>query len=280
MSKSEKESAKFSPDILSYYQRGGEAERLFSGIGQLELARTQELTLRYLPPPPAKVLDVGGGSGVYACWLSRLGYEVHLVDPAPLHLEQAQQASAAQPDHPIAQIVLGDARQLDYPDESTDAVLLLGPLYHLTERDDRLAAFHEARRVLRPRGIVLAVGISRFASTMAGLFEGALEDPDFVRIVKQDLVDGQHRNPTDKSYFTTAFFHHPDELKIEVQEAGLRYEKTLAIESIASVLSDFEMRWEDPKKRQLIMGVVGWLEEEPSLLGATAHLMAIAYKED
>ena len=279
MSKNEKKSAIFSPEILAYYQRGGEAERLFKGIGHLELARTQELTLRYLPPPPAKVLDVGGGSGVYACWLARLGYEVHLVDPAPLHLEQAQQVSAAQPDHPIARIALGDARQLDYPDESCDGVLLFGPLYHLTDRDDRMATLNEARRVVCPGGVVLAVGISRFASTLAGLFEGALADPDFVRIVKQDLKDGQHRNPTDKPYFTTAFFHHPDEIMAEVENAGLKFDRILAIESIAGVLSNFEERREDPDQHQLIMEVVSWVEEEPSMMGTTAHFMAVAYKE-
>jgi ubiquinone/menaquinone biosynthesis C-methylase UbiE len=211
--------------------------------------------------------------------LARLGYEVHLVDPAPLHLEQAEQVSAAQPEHLIARIALGDARGLEYPDESFDGVLLFGPLYHLTERDDRLAALREARRVVRPGGVVLAVGISRFASTLAGLFEGALADPDFVRIVKQDLVDGQHRNPTDKPYFTTAFFHHPDELREEVEEAGLRHEKILAIESVAGVLSDFDVRWEDPRQRRIIMDAVRWLEEESSMLGTTAHLMTVAYKE-
>jgi ubiquinone/menaquinone biosynthesis C-methylase UbiE len=101
--------------------------------GQLELARTQELLQRYLPPPSAVIVDAGGGSGVYAGWLARLGYEVHLIDPVPKHVEQARAASARQTDHPVASIRLGDARRLELPDQSVDAVLLLGPLYHLTE---------------------------------------------------------------------------------------------------------------------------------------------------
>ena len=48
-------------DILSYYNRGDEAARLRHGGGRLELARTQELLRRYLPPAPAAIYDVGGG---------------------------------------------------------------------------------------------------------------------------------------------------------------------------------------------------------------------------
>src|SRR5258705_12570098 len=151
-------------DIQKYYQRGEEAGRLDHGAGRLEQARTRELIQRYLPAAPAVIYDVGGGSGVYAVWLAALGYEVHLLDAAPLHVEQARQASRAQPAHPLASAETGDARRLPWPDASADGVLLLGPLYHLTEREDRLNAQREAGRVLRPGGVLLAAGISRLAS--------------------------------------------------------------------------------------------------------------------
>lgn len=267
------------PEILSHYQSGDEAQRLSSGTGQLELARTLELVERYLPRPPAVIFDVGGGSGVYACWLARQGYEVHLVDAVPLHVEQAWQASQAQPDHPLASVAVGDARQLDRPEASVDAVLLFGPLYHLTGRRDRVAALREAGRILRAGGPALAVGISRFASTLDGLSRGLLDDPEFVGIVRRDLAEGQHRNPTNHpGYFTTAFFHHPDELKAEVEEAGLRCERILAIEGPGWILQDFEERWRDPGQREQLLQAVRWLEDEPSLLGASAHLLAVARK--
>ncbi len=107
-------------------------ERLTSGGLTLEFLRTQILLRRYLPAPPAQVLDVGGGSGVYASWLAGLGYQVHLVDPVPLHREQAARLGGFA-------VSAGDARDLAQADASADAVLLLGPLYHLTSRADRAA---------------------------------------------------------------------------------------------------------------------------------------------
>jgi 2-polyprenyl-3-methyl-5-hydroxy-6-metoxy-1,4-benzoquinol methylase len=98
-------------NIRSYYEQGREQERLFSDGGTLELARTQELLQRFLPPHPADILDVGGGPGAYAGWLARLGYRVHLVDPIPLHVTQAHEAAASQPDHPFT-AARGDARAL------------------------------------------------------------------------------------------------------------------------------------------------------------------------
>src|SRR5437868_5547505 len=127
-----------SVEMEAYYAAGREADRLCHGYSRLERERTQELVRRYLPPPPAVVLDVGGGAGAYAYWLAGLGYTVHLVDAMPLHVEQAEQAAREHPLSPLASIRVGDARRLDQPTGSADAVLLLGPLYHLTDRADRV----------------------------------------------------------------------------------------------------------------------------------------------
>ena len=100
-------------EILAHYEEGGERDRLLRrGVGRLEYLRTRELLSRCLPPAPATVLDVGGGAGVYALPLAREGYSVHLIDAVPLHVEQAKEASASQPDAPLAGAQVGDARQL------------------------------------------------------------------------------------------------------------------------------------------------------------------------
>lgn len=268
-------------EIVDYYKRGLEVGRLSGGAeGELELVRTQEIIQRYLPAPPAVILDVGGGPGAYAAWLAWDGYEVHLIDPVPLHLQQARDASEGQPDTPIRSVSLGDARCLEWADESADGVLLLGPLYHLPDRSDRIAALSEAFRVLKPGGRLFAVGISRFASTLSGLIDGFLQDKAFIEIARQDVQDGQHRNPTEKaSYFTTSFFHHPDELKAEVLEVGFTVKAILQVEGVAVFLQDLKEQWADPVLRERILETVGWLEAEPATLGVTGHLMAVANKE-
>jgi ubiquinone/menaquinone biosynthesis C-methylase UbiE len=261
------------PEAVAYYARGREATRLGEGHGPLELARTCEILERWLPGPPADVLDVGGGPGAYAVWLARRGYRVGLVDAVPLHVTQALDA-AASAGQPFSARV-GDARRLEERDGVADAVLLLGPLYHLTERAERLQALREARRVLRPGGLVFAAGVSRFASLLSGLFDGLLADPAFGAIVERDLADGQHRNPTSHDYFTTAFFHHPDELRAEVAGAGFTVEAVLGVEGPGWALPDLATRWADPARRAEILAAARAIEGEPSLLGFHAHIVAV-----
>src|SRR3954468_3745037 len=110
-------------ETLAHYGTGYEQERLGRGMSRLELARSQDLLRRCLPPAPAVVMDIGGGPGEYAAWLARAGYQVHLLDAVPLHVEQAREVSSRQPDRPFTAVV-GDARQLPYEDQSADAVVL------------------------------------------------------------------------------------------------------------------------------------------------------------
>jgi ubiquinone/menaquinone biosynthesis C-methylase UbiE len=265
-----------SDSIAAYYALGMERDRLDSGQGALELARTQTLLERYLPAPPALVADVGGGPGRYAIWLAGLGYRVHLVDPVPLHIEQAR-AAASSSGVTLTGMEVGDARTLQLPDASADAVLLLGPLYHLPERADRRQALTEARRVCRRGGVVIAAAISRFASTLDGMRGGYLEDPAFAAVAADDRRDGHHFNPTgDPAYFTTAYFHRPEDLAMECAAAGLTHEATLAIEGAAWLLADLDARLGDERRRQVLLDALAALETEPALLGVSAHLLVVA----
>ena len=267
------------PEMLEHYASGYESQRLLQGASQIEFARTQELITRYALPPPAVVFDIGGGPGVYAVWLAKQGYEVHLIDATPIHIEQARQASLLQPDAPLAEIEVGDARDVKRADMSVDMVLLLGPLYHLTERKDRLAALHEVYRILKPGGILFAAAISRFASLLDGLRQGLFDDPAFAPIVERDLTDGQHRNPTNHpTYFTTAFFHHPQELEAEVRESGFLYEKTLPVEGPLWLSQYVIDNFNDQQRRAQFLALMRRVEQEPLLLGASGHLLAVARK--
>ena len=264
------------PAIAEFYRQTPEERRLEEGAFLLEGLRTRELIERHAPAPPATVLDVGGAAGAYAVWLAEAGYEVHLVDPVPRLVDEARRRSE-RGSRPIASCRVGDARALDFADHSADLVLMLGPLYHLTVAADRVRAIGEARRVLRPGGRLFAAAISRWASALDGLARGLFQDPRFVAIVGQDLRDGQHRNATERlDYFTTAYFHHPDELRAEIAEAGLGLEGLYGIEGPGWILPDVGERLADPGRRTELLQVARLLEAEPQMLGASAHLLAVA----
>ncbi len=267
-------------DVLEHYTSSTrpEDERLRRGPGRIELLRTQELIRRHLGERAAcEVLDVGGASGVHAAWLADDGHHVHVVDPVPLHVQQAS-ARGNRATAPFT-ASLGDARQLEQADESVDVVLLLGPLYHLVERDDRVRALTEAHRVVRPGGVVVAAAISRFASLLDGVAHGWL-DPEFSAVVDADLASGVHRNPTGREeWFTTAYFHRPEELVEEAHAAGLHVDGVFGIEGPAywairreagrlGDVSDEDLR--------LVLAAARAVEEEPSLIGASPHLLLAA----
>jgi SAM-dependent methyltransferase len=257
-------------EILEHYNREiDEARRITQGLPQLELLRTREIVRRHLPAGPQRILDVGGGTGVHAAWLAEDGHHVQLIDPVPRHVEQARQGGIT--------AELGDARNLRFASASFDAVLLFGPLYHLTDHDERVRALQEAARVVGPDGVVFAAAISRFASLFDGLARAFLFDSDFRPIVERDLRGGQHRNPQRRPHwFTTAYFHHPEQLRTELERAGLEVVELVGVEGLAGWLPQLGQRWQDSADRELIVWSARLIETEPSLLGLSSHLLAVA----
>ena len=262
------------PEVVAYYECGDEHERLTARIGRLEWARTWVLLQRHLPGPKATIVDVGGGPGAYAVPLALAGHDVHLVDAMPLHVAQARQAAEAAGTS-LASAEVGDARTLARPDASADTVLLLGPLYHLLEEADRVAALAEARRVLRPGGVLAAVAVSRFASLIEGLRYGwACDEPG---IIESGLHTGTHRNPDALPYrFTTAHFARPEELAAEVRAAGFEPPILYAVEGPGALVDDPDRWMDDPARRDWLLRQLDRTETEPSLLGASPHVLAIA----
>ncbi|MEW2134788.1 methyltransferase domain-containing protein [Streptomyces sp. NPDC005435] len=262
------------PEIMRFYtETVDEADRLTTTAdGRLEMVRTRELLRRYLPTPPARVLDVGGGPGAHARWLVEDGYGVYLVDPVPRHVERARATGAS--------VEIGDARSLTPADASFDVVLLLGPLYHLTARTDRDQALAEAYRVLKPGGLLAAAGINRYASLFEHAAFGHLhKEPlqkSIGRILDSQIHDG-------KKAFTAAYFHTGEQLRDEVAAAGFTEPQVFGIEGPAwSMLAAAERNtdgdFRDTPLFESTLTAARLAEPYPELLAASSHLLSIGHR--
>jgi SAM-dependent methyltransferase len=257
-----------------HYELGLEEPRLDEGLGSVEFARTLEVAARVLPLPPAVVADVGGGPGRYTRELAGRGYTVIHRDLVPLHVEQLRAASGTLADR--IQTAVGDARELDLDDDSVDAVLLLGPLYHLVERDQRILALTEALRVARPGAPVLVSAISRWAPRLHGylaerLYERAPFFPELVLAVEKS----GRLNDSVPGWFT-GYCHRPEQLREEVEEAGLVIEDLVGLEGLAFALGDLAERLQDPVGREVVLDCARAIERVPELLGLSPHLLVVA----
>jgi SAM-dependent methyltransferase len=261
--------------LRAYYAQGMERNRLTDGRGHLEFTRTTEIVLRRLPAPPAVVADIGGGPGRYALWLASLGYQVEHRDLMPLHVEQLATDAAGVPGIHTA---VGDARDLDLPGASVDAVLLFGPLYHLTDRAERLTALRECARIVRPAGPVFAAAISRWAPRIDGMLRERiyLKHP-----AASDLIDEVDRTgmlpPLHDGGFI-AFCHRPGELRDEMTAAGLKVADLVSVEGPAFILPDVDARMADPVERSVALKVARAIERVPELVGFGPHLLATSIR--
>lgn len=257
------------PEVERFYSETfDESERLtIAADGRLELLRTQELLRRYLPPAPAKILDVGGGPGVHAKWLVADGYEVDLIDPIPRHVKQASS---------ICHAAIGDARHLEAADDSYDVVLLLGPLYHLPDPADRRKALAEARRVVRRGGLVAAAAINRYAS----LFEHAALAHLHTERMQASISDILRTATYDGNRgFTLAYFHRAEELENELIKSGLHDVAVFGVEgpawSLLKVVGQYGVLTPSEALFDSVLTAARLAESYSELLASSSHLLAI-----
>jgi ubiquinone/menaquinone biosynthesis C-methylase UbiE len=266
-----------SKEIDVFYSGAAEDKRLTFGLGPLEFERNKELISRYLPAKNSVVIDVGGGPGVYAEWLAGMGHTVHLIDPVSKHIQQAQKRSAKLK-KPFKS-ALGEARKLDFNDNFADVVILHGPLYHLQKRDDRIKALKEADRVLKPNGVILGFAINHTISTITGLLNGMIHDPQFMAMCQSELKTGMHNPPGNwPGILPEAFFHTPQQLLDEVLEAGFSDLRLIAVEGMVWLDSKYFESRSNPEKKEAMMGLLRETEDDQKLLPFSPHLMVSARK--
>jgi len=260
-------------ELHAHYSRGEERDRLSAGQGLLEFTRTAEIILRCLPAAPALVADIGGGPGRYALWLAGLGYRVEHRDLMPLHVRQlAQDAGGLTELH----TAVGDARELDLADASVDAVLLLGPLYHLPRQEDRVQTLREARRIVQPGGAVFGAAVSCWAARLDGVLRERIYERGSEMLEVIDSVERTGVLPPLAQGAYTAYTHRPRQLQAEFESVGLTVADLVSVEGAAFLLggSDLTERMADPRARLAILDSARAHERVPELLGLGPHLVA------
>lgn len=260
--------------MKAYYEQGKERDRLAGPKGALEFERTIEILQRRMPPAPASVADIGGGPGRYALWLAELGYTVHHRDLMELHVAQLQALAI-----PSIQTAPGDARYLDLPDSSVDAVLLLGPLYHLPEREDRIQALREARRIVRASGPIFIAAISRWAPRLDGVLQEKLyeHNPHFLSLLPEVERTGQLPPVVPDGF--VGYTHRPAGLVEEVSEAGLRVDDLVGVEGLPLAGTEMQARGGDRTAWNVLLDAARAVERVPELLGLSPHLIATATRD-
>ena len=197
----------------------------------VEFAVTQRILADHLPTSPAKILDLGGGPGRYSFELVKQGYQVTLADLSPGNIAFAKEKST-ELNLSLDEMIVQDAAQaLPYAQDSFDAVLLLGPLYHLTTHEQRLAAVRHALHVLKPGGVLF----SAFITMMGALRAIVVNDPSQLEIEWMTMKDGL--NSADIG-FTEAYFARVPEIEALMQEAGCELVEMVGCEGFSVLIEE------------------------------------------
>jgi SAM-dependent methyltransferase len=263
--------------ILTFYgSEFDESDRLVgrSGQGVLEFERTQQL-VRERVSAGSRIIDIGGAAGVHAAALAERGDTVVLVDPVPEHVDAAG-------GYGTFTARVGDARRLDDADHSYDAALLLGPLYHLHDKADRLQALRESVRVVRPGGWVFAAGISRLvAAAWVSVIEPAIRfATDGTTTVRAPLPDNWRylledgRGGFGDSGFPGGHRHLAEELADEATAAGILGVEVHGLEGPAGHALEVS-RSLDPTLLDAARVLAKAFATQPGLRDLSPHLLAI-----
>ena len=267
-------------EVFEFYNGGAEIGRLDSGLGMVEFYRSKEIISQYIQRK-STVYDIGGGIGKYSGWLAEEGHNVTMIELAPTAVEYAVTNMKAE-----YTAKTGDARKLELPDDSADIVLMMGPLYHLTNKADRSRALSEGYRVLKKGGLIIAAGISRFSSATWALSKygrenNFIDDDIYMNMIMQEMGTGEHRRPEEYPFFIAdAYFHTTDEMKKELCETGFRIVNYHAVEGSVWITPALEEKWMAPESRKRMLDIIRATEHEESMMGMSPHFLMIGKKPE
>ena len=263
-------------DIAAFYNSDPEKEHTRLARHQLEY----ELTWRYLDqylPSQGSVLEVGAASGRYSLELAKRGYTVTAVDLSAALIEECRKRIVAEGVEKQVRLVVADACDLGKVTEmGFDAVLLMGPLYHLVEEADRKVALKEAFNRLRAGGIIFASFLSRLAviGDMLGKLPGWIEDQPEVRSM---LANGKRPDDYPRGGFR-AYSANVSEIAPLHEAIGF---ETITVAGVEPTIAADNERYNklQGKQRQLWLDLLKEISAETSIIGASIHLLYIGRKK-
>lgn len=276
--------------VLAGYNAGIERNRLREGIGLIEFERSKEILLERLPAPPAVIYDIGGAYGEYAWWLASLGYEVHLFDLSETNITMSAELAAEYPGTRLASAAVCDARAIPRPDGSADAVLLMGPLYSITEYEERILAIKESHRLLKAGGLLFAAALTPYSvlvSRLAVYHENGtpkrreLDDPAVTAIIERALEDGCYINPGKSiaNGIGSSHLHTAKALREELLCGGFATDRVHGAMGGAWLAPNIHELMENESTRRTLMNTVRMLDGHEEIIGLSGHLLAVARKE-
>lgn len=275
--------------VLAGYNAGIEKGRLRSGIGLIEFERTKEILRERLPKAPAVIYDIGGAYGEYAWWLSSLGYEVHLFDLSETNIRMSAELAAEYPGVGLASATVCDARSVPRPDRSADAILLMGPLYSITEYEERILAIRESRRLLKDEGLLFSAALTPYSVLVSRLavYHGdrlkkrwELDDPAVLGIIGRALEDGCYINPEKKiaTGIGSSHLHTARALREELTAGGFDTASVHGVMGGAWLAPNPDELLANEETRAVLLKTVRMLDTHEEIIGLSGHMLAVSKK--
>jgi S-adenosylmethionine-dependent methyltransferase len=256
--------------IEDYYDGYDEWQRLERHKVEFEI--TKKYMDKYIPNN-SRILDIGGGPGRYSIYLASKGHQVTLLDLVKKHIEVAKE-KADEFQVQLQRYIHGSA--LDLPKYSLgkfDVILLMGPLYHLINLQDREKVIKDSMELLNPGGILMASFISAYAP-LVDIIKRNLEELKNVDQVMKYFENGIN---TPEEGFTSAYFVKPEEAKSLMSEFNLKMLAFAGIEGLSSVIEQNLNKL--PKEAfDKHIDVIYRLSQDPNIFGCCEHYLYIGVK--
>lgn len=266
--------------VSSYYSKFNEWKRLESFEGRLEYDLTVPIIQNHLPEN-AEVLDLGGGPGRYTIEFAQRGYKLHLADLSEELLKQAKIRINEMGIKNIQSITQANAINLNcYKDNSFDVVLLLGPLYHLTNINERNTCLKELKRVLKQNGLIIASFIP-YLSGAIGVASRMFNFPDQVSIptLYQVFDNGIFNNNIDRG-FQEGYYPTSDEIVQLFADNGFSKTYLRSIRGWGSGKEEqiYKLQTENVQAFNAMINLINKTADDPAIIETCSHAIYIGKK--